>query len=127
MHIAHQLPTLALRCEILTSSEMICYASLLPSQDMRFSGELVRLGAVARCMDWLREGRTVQHVDLVTKLLCNVTTLEQGSTDLLQLGEGDLEGFNMCAHGACCCLCNLHAPDLRSATIVRLLCLDPCE
>ena len=71
---------------------------------MRFSEELVRLGAVARCVDWLREGRTVRHTDLVIKLLCNVTTLEQGSTDLLQLGEGDLEGFNMCGHGCCCCV-----------------------
>ena len=46
--------------------------------------------------DWLREGRAQRHIDLVIKLLCNTTTIEQGSRDLLQLGEDDLEGFNMC-------------------------------
>ena len=77
------------------------------SQDMRFSEELVRLGAVARCMDWLREGGAPEHTALVVKLLCNLTTLGQGSKDLLQLGKGDLEGFNMCAYAAAF-VCAMH-------------------
>jgi len=85
-------------------TDMGC-APLSLRQDMRFSEELVRLGAVARCVDWLREGRTVRHTELVIKLLCNVTTLEQGSTGLLQLGEGDLEGYNMCARRCFRCVC----------------------
>jgi hypothetical protein len=28
-------------------------------------------------------------------LLCNVTTTEQGSKQMLQVGRGDLEGFHM--------------------------------
>ena len=68
---------------------------------MQFSDELVRLGTVMRCMEWLREGRAQPHTDLVIKLLCNTTTLEQGSRDLLQLGQNDLEGFNMCAELCC--------------------------
>ena len=74
---------------------------MLSRQDMHFSEELVRQGTVARCMDWLREGRAQRHTDLVVKLLCNTTTIEQGSRDLLQLGQADLEGFNMCVELCC--------------------------
>ena len=81
---------------------------------MRFNEELVRLGAVSRCMDWLRGGRTLRHTELVIKLLCNVTTVEQGSTDLLQLGTGDLEGFNMCANTVRCA-CEMPIVVVRSA------------
>lgn len=33
--------------------------------------------------------------ELLVMLLCNVTTMQQGSKQLLQIGRGDVEGFHM--------------------------------
>ncbi len=50
---------------------------------------------VCRChCRCLQENATV-HPELLIMLLCNVTTTEQGSERLLQIGRGDLEGFHM--------------------------------
>lgn len=49
---------------------------------------------MGRCADCLREGGSRQP-DLLIKLLCNLTVEEDGAAELLQLGKGDLEGFNM--------------------------------
>lgn len=65
------------------------------AQDGRLRSELQRLGTVGRCADCLREGASRQPGMLI-KLLCNLTLEEDGAAELLQLGRGDLEGFNMC-------------------------------
>ena len=49
---------------------------------------------VARAVDYVTGG-ACQNDDLLIKLLANVTTLDQGSQQLLQLGQGVREGFNM--------------------------------
>ena len=52
------------------------------------------LKVVSRAMDYLREGVS-QHTHLLIMLLCNLTTQEAGCRDLLQAGQGDLEGLNV--------------------------------
>lgn len=42
----------------------------------------------------LQENAT-KSPELLVMLLCNVTTPEEGSKQLLQIGCGDLEGFQM--------------------------------
>ena len=56
--------------------------------------ELQRLGTVGRCADAVREGSS-RHPDLIIKLLCNLTLEQAGAAELMQLGKGDLEGYNM--------------------------------
>lgn len=43
----------------------------------------------------LRQEDATASPELLVMLLCNVTTTEQGSKQLLQIGRGDLEGFHM--------------------------------
>ena len=47
-----------------------------------------------RCPHGLQENATAAP-ELLIMLLCNVTTTEQGSKQMLQVGRGDLEGFHM--------------------------------
>lgn len=45
-------------------------------------------------VDFWQEDATAAP-ELLVMLLCNVTTTELGSKQLLQIGLGDLEGFHM--------------------------------
>ncbi|MEW5302753.1 MAG: hypothetical protein WDW36_005502 [Sanguina aurantia] len=66
------------------------------SQDTEAVTELLSLNVVGRIMERLREPSvSTEHSRLLSMLLSNVTVSEQGSSDLLQLGKGPLEGFNM--------------------------------
>ena len=56
--------------------------------------QLLGLNIVARAVDYVTDG-ACQNDDLLIMLLANVTTLEKGSEQLLQLGQGVREGFNM--------------------------------
>lgn len=56
--------------------------------------QLLGLSVVARAVDYVTDGAS-QNDDLLIMLLANVTTLETGSEQLLQLGQGIREGFNM--------------------------------
>ena len=56
--------------------------------------QLLGLNVVARAVDYVTDG-ACQSDDLLIMLLANVTTLEKGSEQLLQLGQGVREGFNM--------------------------------
>lgn len=56
--------------------------------------QLLDLNVVARVADYLISGSS-GHDDLLLMLLANVTTIEKGSQQLLQLGQGVREGFNM--------------------------------
>lgn len=56
--------------------------------------QLLDLNVVARVVDYLISEAS-SHNDLLLMLLANVTTLETGSEQLLQLGQGVREGFNM--------------------------------
>lgn len=56
--------------------------------------QLLGLNVVARAVDYVTDG-ACQNDDLLIMLLVNVTTLEKGSEQLLQLGQGIREGFNM--------------------------------
>ena len=47
-------------------------------------------------MDYLR-AETSPHAGLFVMLLSNLTVLEAGAEQLLQLGSTTLAGFNMCA------------------------------
>ena len=77
------------------------FTSLLPStcvsafsQDADHVSKMRSQKAVNRCMDYLREGVT-PHVHLLIMLLCNLTLQDAGCQELLQLGQGDLEGWNV--------------------------------
>ena len=63
-------------------------------QDSAVMQQLLDLNVIARAVDYIMDG-ACQHDDLLIMLLANVTTLEQGSQQLLQLGQGVREGFNM--------------------------------
>ena len=52
------------------------------------------LKAVNRVMDYIREESSKQ-VHLLVMLLCNLTAQEAGCKELLQLGQGSVEGFNV--------------------------------
>lgn len=56
--------------------------------------QLLGLSVVARAVDYVTDGAS-QNDDLLIMLLANVTALETGSEQLLQLGQGIREGFNM--------------------------------
>ncbi len=56
--------------------------------------QMLDLQVVARAVDYITDGAS-QHDDLLIMLLANVTTIEKGSEQLLQLGQGVREGFNM--------------------------------
>ncbi|KXZ46514.1 hypothetical protein GPECTOR_43g951 [Gonium pectorale] len=55
---------------------------------------LLSLNVVNRVMEFLRDG-SIPHVDLLTGLLANVTISERGCRDLLQIGQGNMEGLHM--------------------------------
>lgn len=55
---------------------------------------LLELNIVARAVDYITDG-ACQNDDLLIMLLANVTTVEKGSQQLLQTGQGVREGFNM--------------------------------
>ncbi len=46
-------------------------------------------------MDLVRETEQAPRQPLLTMLLANLTVLEAGAEQLLQLGQGNLEGFNV--------------------------------
>ena len=56
--------------------------------------QLLDLNVIARAVDYITDGAG-QNDDLLIMLLANMTTLERGSEQLLQLGQGVREGFNM--------------------------------
>lgn len=56
--------------------------------------QLLGLNVVARAIDYVTDG-ACQNDDILIMLLANVTTLDKGSQQLLQLGQGIREGFNM--------------------------------
>lgn len=56
--------------------------------------QLLELHVIARAVDYITDGAG-QNDDLLVMLLANVTTIERGSQQLLQLGQGVREGFNM--------------------------------
>ena len=56
--------------------------------------QLLDLQVVARTVDYITDGAS-PHDDVLVMLLANLTTMEQGSQQLLQLGQGIREGFNM--------------------------------
>ncbi|GFR42528.1 hypothetical protein Agub_g3428, partial [Astrephomene gubernaculifera] len=64
------------------------------SHDPTFVEVLLQLNVVNRVMEMIRDG-SVPHVDLLTSLLANVTISEKGCTDLLQIGQGSMEGLHM--------------------------------
>ena len=63
-------------------------------QDPAVMQKLLELNVVPRVVDYLVSGASGCD-DLLLMLLANVTTLETGSQQLLQLGQGVREGFNM--------------------------------
>lgn len=63
-------------------------------QDAATMQQLLGLHVVPRVVDYLISGAS-QNDDLLLMLLANVTTIEMGSEQLLQLGQGVREGFNM--------------------------------
>ena len=56
--------------------------------------QLLALNIIPRVVDYI-VSRSSGHDDLLLMLLANTTTLETGSEQLLQLGQGVREGFNM--------------------------------
>ena len=56
--------------------------------------QLLELNVVARVADYVISGSS-EHDGLLLMLLANVTTIEKGSQQLLQLGQGVREGFTM--------------------------------
>lgn len=56
--------------------------------------QMLDLNVIARAVDYL-VSKSSGHDDLLLMLLANTTTLEKGSEQLLQLGQGVREGFNM--------------------------------
>lgn len=56
--------------------------------------QLLALNVVARALDYVTDG-ACQNDYLLIMLLANVTTIQKGSEQLLQLGQGVKEGFNM--------------------------------
>ena len=63
-------------------------------QEPSVQQQLLSLSAPSRCMDYIRE-RTCPHNDLLVMLLANLTSLEEGAAELLQLGKGALEGLHL--------------------------------
>lgn len=63
-------------------------------QDTAVMERLLDLNIVARAVDYVTDG-ACQNDNLLIMLLANVTTIEKGSEQLLQLGQGVREGFNM--------------------------------
>ncbi|KAI3433812.1 hypothetical protein D9Q98_003616 [Chlorella vulgaris] len=64
------------------------------SQEPSVQQQLLGLNALARCMDYLREGSCAGREELLVMLLANLTSLEAGAEALLQMGRGALEGLN---------------------------------
>ena len=48
---------------------------------------------VPLCMDLVRDAEQAPRQPLLTMLLANLTVLEAGAEQLLQLGQGNLESF----------------------------------
>ncbi|KAL3132076.1 hypothetical protein ABBQ32_008686 [Trebouxia sp. C0010 RCD-2024] len=63
-------------------------------QDAETMNQLLALNVVARALDYVTDG-ACQNDYLLIMLLANVTTIQKGSEQLLQLGQGVKEGFNM--------------------------------
>lgn len=70
-------------------------------QDADTATKLLGMQCIEKSVDYIRDGSVTASPELLTMLLTNVTTTEAGSERLLQIGKGDLEGFNMCASTAC--------------------------
>ena len=72
-------------------------ANLTPSccQDPDTAQQLVEARVVPLCMDLVRDAEQAPRQPLLTMLLANLTVLEAGAEQLLQLGQGNLEGFNV--------------------------------
>ena len=72
----------------------ITYFGVVTCQDTSNVERLLGLNVVARAIDYVTDG-ACQNDSLLIMLLANVTTVEKGSQQLLQLGQGVREGFNM--------------------------------
>eukprot|EP00955_Chlamydomonas_euryale_P096788 365032-Chlamydomonas_euryale.AAC.10 len=64
------------------------------SQDDSAAARMVEQRAVARVMDYIREG-ACPHARLMCMLLSNLTAREPGCEQLLQLGQDRLQGLNV--------------------------------
>lgn len=74
---------------------------LIDLQDADTATKLLGMQCIEKSVDYIRDGSASASPELLTMLLTNVTTTEAGSERLLQIGKGDLEGFNMCASASC--------------------------
>jgi hypothetical protein len=83
-----------LKCDACPAVICLLSNSLFPFQDTAVMERLLDLNVVARAVDYVTDG-ACQNDNLLIMLLANVTTIEKGSEQLLQLGQGVREGFNM--------------------------------
>ena len=77
-----------------TPPHLLLLTGMCLLQDPAVMQKLLELDVVPRVVDYLVSGACGCD-DLLLMLLANVTTLETGSQQLLQLGQGVREGFNM--------------------------------
>ena len=65
------------------------------AQEPSVQEKLLELKAPARCMDYLREKTCPGNENLLIMLLANLTAAEEGTKQLLQIGQGTKEGLNL--------------------------------
>lgn len=65
------------------------------SQEPRVMETLLDLNVANRCMDYLRERVCPGNEHLLIMLLANVTSVERGAEQLLQIGQGAKEGLHL--------------------------------
>ncbi|KAJ9528470.1 hypothetical protein QJQ45_020358 [Haematococcus lacustris] len=86
-----------LRClcdEDQTVARGVLSACVNLSQDPTFTQQMLQMRVISRAMDMLKENNC-QHPQLLVMLLNNLTTSEEGSSELLQLGHDKMQGLNM--------------------------------
>ncbi len=83
-----------LKCDACPTAVRLLSNLLFPLQDTAVMERLLDLNVVARAVDYVTDG-ACQNDNLLIMLLANVTTIEKGAEQLLQLGQGVREGFNM--------------------------------
>lgn len=83
-------PDLLLACASLDANVYAITCTLMPwpLQDPAVQQRLLELNAVGRCMDYVREKACVGREDLLVMLLANLTALEAGAEELLQVWMG---------------------------------------
>lgn len=65
------------------------------AQEPVVQNKLLSLKAPARCMDYLKEKTCPGNENLLIMLLANLTAAEEGARQLLQIGQGAVEGLNL--------------------------------